>query len=146
MKTPSALTTHSFTRLCPQPTQRALLCPNQCVQCTAPAWCSASVSLSHFLLGGENSVTEEMWKRQFLVGSVVCQLRLGYQATRSRFPDPRGRFRRKESSGGGLEMAALSLGGRTGRWRCHTLPCSSELASAGTGLLPCRGILQSGIF
>jgi hypothetical protein len=68
MKAPSAFTTHPFTHLCPQPEQSALLCPSQCVQWAAQAYHSASVSLSHFLLRGKNSVTEEKWKMQFLVG------------------------------------------------------------------------------
>lgn len=91
----------------------------------------ASVSVFPFLLGRENSLTEETWKRPFLVGSRFVSSPVGFPP-RGGFPAPRADLERRNW------VLGLSLGRRTGR-QCHTLPCSSELASACTRLSPPAG-------
>lgn len=91
----------------------------------------ASVSVFPFLLGRENFLTEETWKRPFLVGSRFVSSPVGFPP-RGGFPAPRADLERRNW------VLGLSLGRRTGR-QCHTLPCSSELASACTRLSPPAG-------
>lgn len=89
----------------------------------------ASVSVFPFLLGRENSLTGRDLEEAISGRFQVCALSSWFPTER-RFLGPQDRPGKKES-GAGFVI-------RTGR-QWHTLPCSSELASACTSLSPLPG-------